>query len=105
MPRVRPWKECVQQMMRVRFGSPLWKWKRRATLVEPSSASTPELQKNTVSAKEFATSRSASRSCSEIGRDTSELQTLMRTSYADFGLKKKKHKSPHPSPQQTKCRQ
>src|SRR3546814_4965415 len=32
----------------------------------------------------------------EIGRDTSELQSLMRSSYAVFCLKKKQHISDHP---------
>ena len=60
---VRPWKAPSKVMIAWRSGWPRWKWKRRAILIAHSSASAPELQKNTVSAKDCATSRSASCSC------------------------------------------
>jgi hypothetical protein len=53
-------------MMRTRSGWPLAWWYLRATLIAPSMASAPELQKNTLSAKDRAASRSARRSASGI---------------------------------------
>src|SRR3546814_8610999 len=107
-------------MMRHFSGWPFDAKYLRAILTAPSFASAPELQKNALSAKEWATSRLASFSCSgDLNRletchsfaacswiartrcgwlwpsavrseeHTSELQSLMRISYAVFCLKKK----------------
>ena len=50
----------------VRSGRPRAHWKRRAILMHASMASAPELHTNTVSAKEWATSRSAKRSSGSL---------------------------------------
>src|SRR5260370_14935 len=62
MARVRPWKAPSKQMMRNFSPRPVSAIALRIILTMPSLASAPELQKNTLSANEFATSRSARRS-------------------------------------------
>ena len=58
---VRPWKALLKVISSVRAGSPssCW-WKARAVLIAHSTASAPELVKNTVSAKVLSTSICAS---------------------------------------------
>ena len=64
-PVERPW-NAPSKVRIVSRGAPRSKWWRRAILMASSHASVPELQKNTVSAKVSATSRSASSRCGPI---------------------------------------
>ena len=60
-PSVRPWKLLWNETISTRSFSPRSQACRRASLMAASLASAPELEKNTRSAKEAATRRSASR--------------------------------------------
>jgi hypothetical protein len=59
----RPWKEPSKVTISIRSGSPFSYQYLRTILTASSQASVPELVKNTVSAKVFSTSRSASSCC------------------------------------------
>mmetsp|Transcript_12999 Transcript_12999/g.38345 ORF Transcript_12999/g.38345 Transcript_12999/m.38345 type:complete len:264 (+) Transcript_12999:491-1282(+) len=62
---VRPWKDCLAVMM-MGLSTPRSEARLRASLIAPSLASAPELQKKTLSRLQVATRRCASSPCSGI---------------------------------------
>jgi hypothetical protein len=65
-PMVRPWKPPRKATISCLRSSPCSRAQRRANLIAPSFASAPELQKNTRSANERATSHSASSAAGRV---------------------------------------
>ncbi len=73
---VRPWNEPSKPMMSIRSGWPLAQWYLRAVLMAHSTASVPELVKNTTSAKVASVSAVASFSCPGIVKTLETCQSF-----------------------------